>query len=185
VSIVSPLARIAVGVVVERRKAANRWVDFVWQPAGVLAGVPEAAPWTVLNTAEDRTSFYAGAAEIELYRTETTQYRDNLASGAPSLWIALRPTGVEPPYDVVAVTADPAEGESFTQAGDDVVEAVPMPKAVQEIVAAFVAEHHVERQFFKRQRDRADPEALARRAPGDRGKDRPKDRPKDRSKDRP
>jgi hypothetical protein len=178
VSIASPLARIAVGVVVERRKAANPWVDVVWQPAGVLAGVPEAAPWTVLSAGEDRTSFYAGAAEIELYRTETAHYRDNLASGVPSLWIALRPTGVEPPYDIVAVTADPAEGESFTQVGDDVVEAVPMPDAVREIIAAFVAEHHVERPFVKRQRQRADPEALARRAPiaNDRAKDRPKER---------
>ncbi len=174
-SVATPLARIAVGVVVERRKAANPWVDMVWQPAGVLAGVPEAAPWTVLSVGEDRTSFYAGAAEIELYRTETGHYRDNLASAMPSLWIALRPTGVEPPFDIVAVTADPAEGESFTQAGDDVVEAVPMPKAVREVVEAFVAEHHVERPFVKRKRDRADPQALARRAPI--AKDRPKDRP--------
>ncbi len=174
-SVASPLARIAVGVVVERRKAASPWVDYVWQPAGVLAGVPETAPWTVLNSSDDRTSFYAGSAEIELYRTETAHYGDNLASAAPSLWVALRPTGVEPPYEVVAVTADPAEGESFTQAGDDIIEAVPMPQAVREIVAAFVAEHHVERPFVKRQRERADPEALARRTLLDKG--RAKDRP--------
>jgi hypothetical protein len=30
---------------------------------------------------------------------------------------------------------------------------------------AFVAEHHVERPFYKRERDRPDPEALARRGP--------------------
>ena len=63
-----------------------------------------------------------GAAEIELYRTETTNYRDNLASGAPLLWVALRPTGVEPPYEIVAVTADPAEGEALTEAGNDLVD---------------------------------------------------------------
>jgi Protein of unknown function (DUF3305) len=165
VSVASPLARILVGVVVERRKAANPWVDFIWRPVGVLAGEPEAAPWTVLSASEDRTSYYAGVAEIALYRTETGYYRDNLASETPSLWVALRPTGVEPPFEIVAVTADPAEGESFTQAGDDVVEAVPMPLAVREMIEAFVAEHHVERPFVKRQRDRADPEALARRAP--------------------
>jgi hypothetical protein len=143
----SPLARIPVGVVVERRKAMSRWVDFVWQPVGVLPGRPDTAPWTVLSSSEDRTTYYAGPAEIELYRTETEFYRDNLASGAPSLWIALRPTGVEPPYSIAAVTADPAEGEGYTQAGDDLVEAVPMPQAVREIVAAFVAKHHVERPF--------------------------------------
>ena len=42
-----------------------------------------------------------------------------------------------------------------------------MPQPIAEMVAAFVAEHHVERQFFKRKRDRADPEALgAARAGG-------------------
>lgn len=162
-SVAPPLARFPVGVVVEQRKAANPWVDFIWQPVAILAGVPEAAPWTILSAGEDRTSFYAGAAEIALYRTETSHYRDNLASGRPSLWVVLRPTAVEPPYDLVAVTADPAEGESFTQVGDDIVETVPMPPAVRDIVAAFVAEHHVERPFVKRRRDRADPQALARR----------------------
>ena len=38
-------------------------------------------------------------------------------------------------------------------------------------IAAFVAEHLVERPFFKRERDRADPEALARRAPPRRADD--------------
>ena len=51
----------------------------------------------------------------------------------------------------------------MTEAGNDLVETVPMPKAIQQAVADFVAEHHVERAFAKRKRDRADPEALGRR----------------------
>jgi hypothetical protein len=165
VNVAAALARIPVGVVVERRKASNPWIDVAWRPIGVLGGAPDAAPWTMLDAGDDRASFYAGAAEIALYRTETGHYRDNLSSGRPSLWVSLRPTGVEPPFEIVAVTADPAEGESFTQVGDDLVEAIPMPPAVQAVVEAFVAEHHVERPFVKRKRDSADPEALARRAP--------------------
>ena len=164
-TVASALARIPVGVMVERRKAASPWIDVVWRPVGVLAGAPETAPWTMLESGKDRATFYAGAAEIALYRSETGHYRDNLASGRPSVWVSLRPTGVEPPFEIVAVTADPAEGESFTQAGDDLVEAVPMPQAVCAIVEAFVAEHHVERPFVKRKRERADPQALARRVP--------------------
>jgi len=52
----------------------------------------------------------------------------------------------------------------MTEAGNDLVETVPMPKAIQEAIADFVAEHHVERAFTKRERDRADPEKLGRRA---------------------
>jgi hypothetical protein len=98
VSPVEPLARIEIGVVVERRRAKSAWTDFVWRPTAILAGRPEAEPWTVLATEGDCTTFYAGPAEIDLYRTETGQYRDNLASGAPLLWVALRPTGADPAY---------------------------------------------------------------------------------------
>jgi len=158
-------AKIAVGVVVERRKAQSPWIDFTWQTVTVLSGQPEAAPWTLLSQDGDRATFYAGAAEIELYRTETSNYRDNLASAAPMLWVALRPTGIDPPYDIFAVTADPSEGEAWTEAGTDLVDVVPMPQPVRVVIDAFVTEHHVERVFHKRARDRADPEALARRAP--------------------
>ena len=66
---------------------------------------------------------------------------------------------------MLAVTADPSEGEAFTETGADLVEVVPLPDNVREAMIDFVAEHHVEQSFFKRKRDRADPEALARRDP--------------------
>ena len=163
----SPLVRISVGVVVERRKAASQWIDFTWQAVAVLHGEPGAQPWTVLNTTGEVTTFYAGSGEIELYRTETTHYRDNLATGSPGIWIVMAPTEADPPYQIVAVTADPAEGEGFTESAGNIVEQVPMPEPIAQIVAAFIAEHHVERAFIKRQRDRADPESLARRGYGD------------------
>jgi hypothetical protein len=160
-----PLASIAVGVVVERSKSTSQWAEFYWRPAGVLAGVPDAPPWTKLSDDGERTTFYAGAAAIELYRTETANYRGNLQLDPPLLWIILRSVEANPPYELAAVTADPAEGEAMTEAGGNLVATVPMPKPMQETIAAFVAEHHVEEVFVKRKRDRADPEALARRGP--------------------
>jgi hypothetical protein len=154
-----------VGVVVERRKAKSAWVDFLWRPVSVFAGSPSAAPWTPLDTGTEMTLFYAGEAAVELHRTESTNYRDNLASGAPSLWVALKPSTSEQPYEILAVTADPAEGEAFTDAGTNLVEAVPMPPEVMETVIQFMAEHHVERPFIKRRRQPAEP-VLARREGG-------------------
>jgi len=163
----TPLMRIPVGVVVARHKAASQWIDYTWAPVAVLHGMPEAQPWTALRSEGDATMFYAGSADVELYRSETTFYRDNLASGAPSLWVVMSKTDGEPPYQLVTVTADPAEGEGFTESAAHLVEQVAMPQSIQEIVAAFVAEHHVERQFFKRKRDRQNTESLARRGYGD------------------
>jgi len=164
-SAVSPLASIPVGVVVERSKSSSQWADFYWRPASVLVGVPETPPWTKLNDDGERASFYAGSAEIELYRTETANYRDNLRLETPLLWVILRPVEADPPYELAAVTADPAEGEAMTEAGANLVDTVAMPKPVQDVIAAFVAEHHVEEMFVKRKRDRANPEAMARRGP--------------------
>lgn len=161
----APHLVIPVGVLVERSRSSNPWAEFYWRATGVLAGQPDTPAWTVLSDDGQRVTFYAGTAEVALYSSETGFYRDNLNSGAPSLWVALRAAESEPPFTVAAVTADPAEGESFTEAGTDLVEQVPMPPSMQQALAAFVAEHHVERPFFKRRRDRANPEAMARRGP--------------------
>ena len=159
---VAPLARIPVGVVVERRKATTPWADFIWRPVAVLPGLPDATPWTPLAQYGDAVAYYAGPAEIALYRTEADNYRRNLASGAPAVWVALQATGGNPPFEIAIVTADPAEGEAFTDAGSYLVEAVPMPSEVVEAIVQFIAEHHVERPFVKRRRAPAEP-TLARR----------------------
>lgn len=160
-----PVARLPVGVVIERRKATSVWADFIWRPIAVLPGVPEAEPWTALDGDDERKNFYAGASVIELYRSATSGYRDNLASGAALLWIVLRPTDREPPFEVAAVTAEPSEGEAFSESAANLVDSVPMPEPIRATIAEFVAVHHVEHVFVKRDRTRADPEAMARRAP--------------------
>jgi hypothetical protein len=162
---VKPIVSISVGVVLERSKTEGRWSDVVWKAAGILTGVPGTPAWTKLSGDDERATFYAGVADIELHRAETTNYRANLATGAPLLWVALRPTHDEPPFDLAVVTADPSEAEAMAAIGDALVDSIAMPEEIRDAVDAFVAEHHVERAFVKRKRDRADPEALGRRAP--------------------
>lgn len=146
------LVSIPVGVVVERHRAKSVWAEFLWRPVSVLAGKPSAEPWTALDVQAESMLFYAGEAVIELHRTESTYYRDNIASDTPRLWVVLSPTGSDPPYELRAVTADPAEGEGFTDAGNNLVETVPMPRDIVAIVDQFIATHHVERPFIKRRR---------------------------------
>ena len=165
------VTRIPVGVVVERRKSTSLWTDVVWRPVAVLGGLPDADPWTSLAADGDTETFYAGTAEIELFRTETENYLLNLSSRTPSIWVALHPTGGDPPYAIAAITADPTEGEALTEPGQAIVEAVAMPDSVREFVASFISKHHVPRTFEKRTRKRADPEALARRGPLSRSDD--------------
>lgn len=164
------LLSIPVGVVVDRIKAESQWIDYIWQPTAVLVGQPDVQPWTLLSGDKDRASFYAGSTSIDLYRSDTGNYRDNLL-GDSKLWVVLTPTDSDSPYSLFMVTADPTEGEAQTETGVNLVEAVAMPDAVRAVLDTFVAEHHVEQTFYKRKRDRANPEALGRRAPSDRDRD--------------
>jgi hypothetical protein len=154
--------------VVERRKAQSQWTDFIWRATAVLPDKPDLEPWTVMREEGDVTVFYAGSASVDLYRSETARYRENLMSGAPGLWVVLSPSDSGPPYTIAIVTADPAEGESYTGASSNLVEEVAMPETLRHAIDLFVVEHHVERAFVKRKRGRANPEALARREPGGR-----------------
>src|SRR5258707_3545213 len=107
------LARIVVGVVVERRKARSPWLNFLWRPVSVLVGTPSAVTWTRIGEEANATIFYSGEAAIELHRTETANYWQNLPSGTPMLWVVLRPppaNSSSTAFHILSVNADPSEG---------------------------------------------------------------------------
>lgn len=140
------------GVIAECRQPAQALAGPAWRVCGVVTDPPPHDPWTEMRRDGGNVLFFAGTSVLEFHKSETANYRDNLASGAPRLWIVLRPTEQEPGMELALITADPDEGESMTGAGDLVVEAVAMPLQIAENLAAFVAEHHVERPFVKRSR---------------------------------
>ncbi|HEX7790293.1 MAG TPA: DUF3305 domain-containing protein [Afipia sp.] len=144
-----------VGVVLRRRTIDNPWIDHMWSPVTILEQVPATAPWTVLSREGDATMYYAGCATIELFSTDTASYRDNLADGAPQIWVALRRQDGGSELELTKVTVDPTEGEAMFESGTDVIGTVPMPPDIASWVAAFVDEFHVEQVFHKRKRDRA------------------------------
>jgi hypothetical protein len=139
----------------------------------VLEEAPPVPPWTVLREDAGRTLFFAGAAEVALHPTDTGNYRDNLTAASPRVWVVLRPVEATPGFALHLVTVDSGEAETYADSGADLLESLPMPPGLRALTEAFVAEHHVERRFHKRRRDRADPEALARgrRPPGDEEED--------------
>ena len=149
-------ASLEVGVVVRRSAVDNPWIDHVWSPHQVLSERPSAEPWTVLMQEEGATYFYAGSRILELFACETANYRDNFLSGSPQLWVCVRKT--ESGHELAQVTADPTEGEAYYESGVEIVGSVPMPADIASWVAAFVDEHHVEKAFIKRERDKSGPD---------------------------
>jgi hypothetical protein len=163
--IIAPIKTITVGIVVERSKGAGPWADYLWRPVSAFTGIPDAPAWTTLADDGERATFFVGTTDIALYRSEAGHYRENLLVEQPLLWVALRSTAGDPPYLLTGATVDPAEGESWVALGTDLVDSVAMPGAVEAAVADFVCEHYVEQAFNKRERDRADPQSMARRLP--------------------
>lgn len=143
-----------VGVVLRRSAIDNPWIDHLWSPLMVLDEIPAAAPWTLLSQQADASLYYAGSSFIELYSTDTANYRDNLTGDGPLIWIALRRPDGGSELELTKVTADPTEGEAMFESGADVIGTVPMPPDIAAWIAAFVDQFHVERVFQKRKRDR-------------------------------
>ncbi len=148
--------QMTVGLVLERRELGGAWGGMAWRPVAIFPHAPDVAPWTALGGTKEAARFYAGAFPVSLYSTDTTNYRDNLSSGIPKLWVVLRPESSEsfgPPVYVLMITADPAEGEGNTEAGNNIVETIEMPPEIAGVIAAFIEAHHVERPIIKRRRD--------------------------------
>jgi hypothetical protein len=124
----------------------------------LLDQVPATPPWSLLSDKDGTVLYYAGAAIIDLFSTDTANYRDNLMDGDPRVWVALRQQGGGAELELTKVTADPTEGEALFESGSDVIGTVPMPPDVAAWIAAFVDEFHVEHVFHKRKRDRANPD---------------------------
>jgi len=160
--------RLPVAVLVERAPSASPWQDWSWRVAEVLEGaVPDLPAWTLLREEAGRSLFLAGRADVTLHPTDTDNLRENLAAEEPRVWVVLRPVAAAPGMALHLVTVDGGEAQLYAEVGGDLLEALPMPPGLRAATEAFVAEHHRERGFSKRRRDRADPEALGRRAPGE------------------
>ncbi|WP_245624840.1 DUF3305 domain-containing protein [Jannaschia seosinensis] len=140
-----------VGVILRVTPGVTRWQAEVWSLAGVIPFAPPAA-WRVLREAGDVAEWHAATLALELHRSDTDSLVQNLAaSDVPSVWVALRGAGRPEPH---RVTASPFEASFNEIDGEDRVEKVAMPPAMQEWVKAFVVAHHEDVPFVKRRRDR-------------------------------
>lgn len=152
-----------VGVILERRKLDNPWVDYSWRPVQVLPGVPDTPSWTKVASGDGWERYYVGGGELKLFRRETISYKYNLESSQPSIFIVLRKTPDEWGVSLHLATVCAGEAHAYAESMEDVVDSLPMPEDIQAWVSSFLEHHHVEQKFYKRKRDRANPEALGRK----------------------
>jgi hypothetical protein len=155
------VSTLPVAIIIERRKIDHPWQSHRWQVVDALPGVPTAAPWTMVASGDGWERYHAGTVELALYHHETDSYKYNLESSSPSVYVVLRPSNDEHGIMLHTAVVGAGEAHAYADTNEDIVEAVALPAAVRDWMTAFVAAHHVEREQFKRKRDRADPETLA------------------------
>lgn len=153
-----------IGVVLRRSPVDHPWQDHVWSPEAALAQAPEAETGAALGRDGQAELFYGGAVTLDLYSSDTAFYRENLLTGEPKIWIALKRDEDSVDMSVMLATADPNEGEISFETGADIVATVPMPDEIAGWIAGFCDAFHVERPFIKRQRDKSGPDP--RKNPG-------------------
>ncbi len=95
--------------------------------------------------------YHAATRTLELHRKDTDSLIQNVTARVPSVWVALRGAGRP---EVIKVTASPFEASFHEIDAEDRVGKVAMPPAMLEWVEAFIAAHHEDEPFIKRQRDK-------------------------------
>lgn len=159
-----PRETYRLGVLARRTPPANRWSTGALTASAVLMPEPPLTAPTRLSAENGVEVWYLGAADLTLYSGDTDHHRDNLLAARPGVWVAL--AGADPrTARIVALTADPYEGEGLASDTALTVEAVAMPPELAAAVAAFVAAHPADLPFNKRARQPVDPNAIHARAP--------------------
>ena len=142
--------RFSVAVLMQRTPLSNRWVSERWDPVAVLpvpgapvpSADPDSGPACVRNDAACEQWQFGGHA-LELHRSEAEGYHLNLDTPEPKVFVAWRTHDdpADPPVFPVSVTVSYNEAARMMDGGER-VDAVPMPDAVRQWMAPFVAEHY-------------------------------------------
>ncbi len=146
---------IPLGVVIARERIDHPWQEYAWRPVSVFLGAPEVGEWRELRRDATSVQYHAATLPLELHPKDTLGYQANLAEETPSVYAVLREGGAgDAAVHVALITASAHEAEAYGHGNEEIVGAVAMPEPLVELVAAFVAEHHVDEPFVKRQRQK-------------------------------
>ncbi len=146
---------LRLGVVMKRTPGVTRWAKWGWKAIAVLPGAGD-ADWKLLRSEGEVAEYHAATLDLWLYRSDTEAYVHELEARVPSVYVVLRPEPGEGPADMVIthVTVSPYEAQDYCDSGEEIVEKVPMPKALLASLVAYVEQHHVEEPFVKRRRNK-------------------------------
>jgi hypothetical protein len=139
-----------VSVVLERRPATSRWVDYVWNAAGIAVGrhADDREPRLVREDG-DIGYFLVGGLEVGLYVDECESYYHNLMSDSPRAYVIARldEDDDRPRPFLVSMSFD--EAHSYLSGGDEIY-AVDVPGELYRWTEAYVIANYFPEKKKKR-----------------------------------
>ncbi len=163
--------RFSVAIVMQRIPLDHRWASERWEPAAVIPASdrPATAPVCVRDEAACTQWRFDGLA-LELHRSEAEGYHLNLVAPEPKVFVNWRMHEEEavPPVYPVIVTVSYNEAARMMDGGER-VDALPLPDAVRDWMAPFVALHYKPEAKGKVRRNDPFAEGAFRRERGSRG----------------
>ncbi len=122
----------------QRRASKSRWVDFVWEPLGVLPGYAEGESRVLVEEGDLKHWLHPGF-KIVLHRDETEGYYLNVSSADPHVFVLWRMEGEAAlPLDV---TASSEEAGRWLDGGHS-VDGVAMPPEIYAWVGEYVEKNY-------------------------------------------
>ena len=134
---------VRVAVLIERRRAPNRWQDWAFEVADVVPddGGFGDAPRTLHDDGTVQQRIFPGLP-VELFRDEAEGYHLNLTSGEPSWFVSWRIDDADPSQAApVLVTLSYNEAGRWMDAQER-VDRRPLTPEVVQWLADYAAEHY-------------------------------------------
>lgn len=142
------------GVVLERKPSVSRWADWTWKVVAIIPDAPATGGWSELEREGESVRYMIAPFAVTLHYKMVETYDANLESSEPSIWAALEEdSSQDPPWKVRGVTLDPYQAQSWQEAGEGLVEKLPMPPETLAWFAGFLKQVPEAPAFRKRRRD--------------------------------
>ncbi len=148
-------AEMPLGIVVRKSPGVTKWAAWVWRAVAVMPGAAP-AQWNELRRDGDVTEYHATTVKLKLHGAEAEAYLHGLSAKTPAIYVVMRASEEgDNPYEVILATASPYESQDYDDAGEDLIEKVPMPEGLVAWVRDFALAHYEEEEFKKRKRKNA------------------------------
>ncbi len=144
------ITHFPVSVILERRPATSRWVDHVWNAAGITVGRLETEHEARLVREEQGISYFVvGGLEVALHVDECESYYYNLVSKSPRAYVVAHcaDNDAQPQPFLISMSFD--EAHAYLE-GDEEIYAVDVPGELYRWTEAYVIANYFPEKKKKR-----------------------------------